>query len=271
MGVGGVQYLIERAYREGSEVQYLREVTKNALEAGATRIEFGPEWRAVERDGVYRLMAADNGKGMAPHEQLKFLNTFGGGGKPIGDAHEKFGVGAKTSLLPWNHAGIVVLSWVEGDPDGSMIILQRDPKTGEYGARRFETEDGSFEEVVRPHGEFGDLKPEWIKTHGTVVICLGNTGKEDTFLGKDGNGDLKGISAYLNKRFWELGEGVNITCRNSGVKSAKTGQKASPKRAHRRHRWMDRSIPGGIGAALGAPNASWWSLPPKESLKPRAL
>ena len=80
MGVGGVQHLTERAYREGSELQYVRELFKNALEAGATRIEFGPEWRAVERDGVYRLMVADNGKGMGPDELLKFLNTFGGGG-----------------------------------------------------------------------------------------------------------------------------------------------------------------------------------------------
>jgi len=60
MGVGGVQHLIERAYREGSDLQYIRELFKNALEAGATQIEFGPEWRAVERGGPYRLMVADN-------------------------------------------------------------------------------------------------------------------------------------------------------------------------------------------------------------------
>ena len=204
MGVGGVQHLIERAYREGSELQYLRELTRNALEAGASRVEFGPEWGAVERHGVYRLIVADNGKGMGPEQLLRFLNTFGGGGKPIGEAHENFGVGAKTSLLPWNHAGVVVISWVPGDPDGSMIWLRRDPKTGEYGAKRFETEDGSFEDVVTPHGEFSTTKPDWISDHGTVVICLGNTGKEDTFLGKDGQGDIKAISAYLNKRLWRL-------------------------------------------------------------------
>jgi hypothetical protein len=58
----------------------VRELFKNALEAGGTRIELGPEWQAVEELGVYRLMAADNGKGMGPDELLKFLNTFGGGG-----------------------------------------------------------------------------------------------------------------------------------------------------------------------------------------------
>jgi len=210
MGVGGVQHLIERAYREGSELQYVRELFKNALEAGATRIEFGPEWQAVEELGVYRLLVADDGKGMGPDELLKFLNTFGGGGKPIGDAHENFGVGAKTSLLPWNHEGVVVLSWTADDPDGSMVWLRRDSKTGEYGARRFQTAEGSFDEVVRPFGSFAHVKPGWLVNHGTVVICLGNTGTEDTFLGKDGQGDIKGLSAYLNKRIWALPEGVTL-------------------------------------------------------------
>jgi hypothetical protein len=211
MGVGGVHHLIERAYREGSELQYVRELFKNALEAGATRIEFGPEWQAVEREGVYRLMVADNGKGMGPEELLKFLNTFGGGGKPIGDAHENFGVGAKTSLLPWNREGVVVISWVAGDPEGSMVWLRRDGKTGEYGARRFQTDTGSFEEVVRPLGDFSGVKPDWIHEHGTVVICLGNAGTEHTFLGENGDGDIKGLSAYLNKRIWTLPEHLSVS------------------------------------------------------------
>lgn len=211
MAVGGVQHLVERAYRESGEMQYVRELFVNAIEAGAMRIEFSPEWRAVESEGVYRLMVADNGKGMSADELLKFLNTFGGGGKPIGDAHENYGVGAKTSLLPWNHAGVVVLSWTEKDPEGSMVQLMRDPSTGEYGARCFETADG-YQSVVAPSPEWASVKPEWL-THGTVVVCLGNTGKENTFLGKDGKGDIKGISAYLNKRIWKIPEGVTVTVR----------------------------------------------------------
>jgi hypothetical protein len=252
MGVGGVQHLIERAYREGSELQYIRELFKNALEAGATRIEFGPEWLCVERQGVYRLMVADNGKGMGPNELLRFLNTFGGGGKPIGDAHENFGVGAKTSLLPWNHKGVVVISWVTGDPEGSMVWLVRDSKTGEYGARSFQTGDGLFEEVVRPFGEFADVKPSWIQDHGTVLICLGNTGTEDTFLGKDGDGDIKGLAAYLNKRVWTLPEGVGVYVQELRTQKREDwprsrAEAASPTRPGAGvvdHRWNRRSILG---------------------------
>lgn len=135
MSVSGVQHLVERAYRESGELQYLRELVVNAFEAKGTRIELGPEWSAVDSDGLYRLIVADNGKGMGPDELLKFLNTFGGGGKPIGDAHENFGVGAKTSLLPWNHHGVVVISWTDVNPTGAMVWLMRDPATGEYGPR----------------------------------------------------------------------------------------------------------------------------------------
>lgn len=210
MAVSGVCHLVERAYRESGELQYLRELVVNAIEAGASRIELGPEWSAVEREGVYRLMIADNGKGMDPEDLLRFLNTFGGGGKPIGDAHENFGVGAKTSLLPWNHHGVVVISWTDANPSGAMVCLMRDPVTCEYGAKKFETTDGSYEEVIVPPEAWAKVRPSWLDQHGTVVVCMGNTGGEDTFLGKAGDGDIKGISAYLNKRLWTMPEGVEL-------------------------------------------------------------
>ena len=125
MQTAGTQHLIERTYRESGSYQWVREVLINALEADATKIEFGIEWQAVENLGVYRRVIADDGRGMAGDELVEFFNTFGGGGKPIGGVHENFGVGSKTSLLPWNTYGIVVISWVDGDP--SMIWVQRDP------------------------------------------------------------------------------------------------------------------------------------------------
>ncbi|MFO0726459.1 MAG: ATP-binding protein [Myxococcota bacterium] len=210
MAVSGVRHLVERAYRESGELQYVRELVVNALEAGATKIEIGPEWAGVERDHVYRLMIADNGRGMDPEELLKFLNTFGGGGKPIGEAHENFGVGAKTSLLPWNHHGVVVLSWTKSNPSGAMVWLMRDPLSGEYGAKKFETTGGAFEEVILPPQDWAAARPNWLDQQGTVVVCMGNTGHEDTFLGKTGDGDIKGLSAYLNKRLWAMAPGVEL-------------------------------------------------------------
>src|SRR4051794_13864539 len=214
MQTAGTQHLIERTYRESGAYQWVREVLINALEAGAKRIEFGVEWQAVESLGVYRRVIADDGCGMAADELVEFFNTFGGGGKPIGGVHENFGVGSKTSLMPWNREGMGVISWGGGDP--SMIWVQRDTESGEYGLRLMEAEDletgeTSLDEVYEPfpdddHGvNWAAVKPDWIGDHGTVIVLLGNHPEDDTVMGDPNRdeADIKGISAYLNRRLWE--------------------------------------------------------------------
>jgi hypothetical protein len=221
MKAAGTQHLIERTYRESGTFQWVRETLKNALEAGAARIEYGIEWQAVETLGVYRRVIADNGSGMPFDELQEFFNTFGGGGKPIGGLHENFGVGAKTSLLPWNQYGLVVISWYEGD--ASMIWVHRDPVTGEYGLKLFKVEDEdtgllSWEAVVEPfddpeHGcDWSRVKPDCLMDHGTVIVLLGNAPTDNTVLGDPGRpeGDIKGISSYLNRRIWELPDDVRV-------------------------------------------------------------
>ena len=221
MKTAGTEHFIDRTYREGGTYQWVRETLVNAIEADATRIEYGVEWQAVENQGVYRRVIADNGQGMTGPELVEFFNTFGGGGKPIGGLHENFGVGAKTSLLPWNQYGLVVISWVEGQP--SMIWVRHDSETGEYGLRLEQTEDPdsgffSLDEVYRPYADeehgcnWSAVKPDWIDHHGTVLILLGNDATDDTVLGDPGRPeqDIKGISSYLNRRLWEIPEGVQI-------------------------------------------------------------
>jgi hypothetical protein len=221
MATAGTQHLIERAYREGGPHQWVRETYKNSQEANATRIEFGVEWQAVENLGVYRRLIADDGVGMSEEELVEFFNTFGGGGKPIGGVHENFGVGAKTSLLPWNRVGIVVISVKDGDP--AMIWVKWDEDTGEYGLRLMEVydedeEELSLDEVYTPFedDDFGcnwaAVLPDWIQDHGTAIVLLGNDQNDDTVLGDPNRpeGDIKGVSAYLNRRLWEVPDGVEV-------------------------------------------------------------
>lgn len=219
MKTAGTHHLIERTYREGGLFQWVRETFINAIEAGATRVEYGIEWQAVENLGVYRRLIVDDGCGMDPTEIVEFFNTFGGGGKPIGGMHENFGVGAKTALLTWNTYGIVVVSWQDGDP--SMIWLQRDPTTGEYGLKleEVEADDGeiTLDEVYEPYADddhgchWAMTKPDWIDDHGTVIVLMGNDPTEDTVLGDPNRdeSDIKGISTYLNRRIWQL-DGVEV-------------------------------------------------------------
>jgi hypothetical protein len=221
MKTAGTEHFIDRTYREGGTYQWVRETLVNAIEADATRIEYGVEWQAVENQGMYRRVIADDGQGMTGPELVEFFNTFGGGGKPIGGLHENFGVGAKTSLLPWNQYGLVVISWVDGQ--SSMIWVRHDAETGEYGLRLEQTEDPetgffSLDEVYRPYADeehgcnWSAVKPDWIDDHGTVLILLGNDAIDDTVLGDPGRAeqDIKGISSYLNRRLWEVPDGVQI-------------------------------------------------------------
>lgn len=220
MQTQGTQHLIERTYRESGQFQWVRELLTNSIEAGATRVEFSVEWQAVENKGIYRRVIADNGSGMTSEQLVEFFNTFGGGGKPIGGAHDNFGVGSKTSLLPWNRYGMVVISWVNGD--ASMIWVKQDAASEEYGLK-VERCAGPFgEERLEPvydpyydpdHGcDWSLVKPKWIDDHGTVVVLLGNNPTDDTVEGDPNRDekDTKGIPKYLNRRFWKIPEGLEV-------------------------------------------------------------
>jgi hypothetical protein len=222
MKASGIQHHVSRVYREGGEYQWVRETLINSLEAKATRVEFGIEWQAVEELGVYRRMISDNGMGMTPDELVGFFNVWGGGGKPIGGLHQNFGIGAKSSLVPWNRHGLVVISWFEGEP--AMIWVMTDPVTGEFGLRNFmalDDESGTEQivEVVTPftdeqHGcDWEAVKPDWIEDHGTVVVLLGDDPNQNTVVGdpnRPTEADIKGISTYLNRRLWVVPEGVTV-------------------------------------------------------------
>lgn len=251
MKASGIQHHVARVYREGGPYQWVRESLMNALEADATRVEFGIEWQAAESQGVYRRLIADDGIGMTPEQLVRFFNTWGGGGKPIGGMHENFGIGAKSSLLPWNKYGLVVISWAMGE--ASMIWVMADPKTGEYGLRNFEALNDQNEvqitDVVAPfpdeeHGlDWAQVKPDWIKDHGTVVVLLGDTPTEHTMQGDPNRpieSSLTGVAGYLNKRYWEIPEGVHVTVEelrhNDPAEWPKSRAEASGHAGRRTHR-----------------------------------
>lgn len=211
--VEGVEHFINRNYREGGTHQWVRETWRNAYEAGATRLEFGTEWHAV-RNGVWRRQISDNGCGMTPDELLAFFRMYGGSGKPIGGIHENFGVGAKSSLLPWNPLGVVVISWHEEYEEPSMIWIRKDPASGSFGLRTFEGDVGGEIAVVPFEDEelgidWAAVKPDWIDGHGTCIVLLGAEYDQHTVLGDPSRdeGGVPGlkIANYLNRRLWDVG------------------------------------------------------------------
>src|SRR5712672_1832292 len=99
--ITGASNFVNRMFEACGTYQWAREFLKNSLEADASRVEFGIEWQAVEKLGVYRRSVIDDGIGMNRDELLRFFSKLGEGAKKIGGVHDNFGVGAKIASLPW--------------------------------------------------------------------------------------------------------------------------------------------------------------------------
>jgi hypothetical protein len=114
ISITGASHFVTRMFEACGSYQWAREFLRNSVEAGATKVEFGIEWQAVQKLGKYRRTVIDNGFGMTGEEALRFFSTLGEGGKKIGGVHDNFGVGAKIASLPWNPDGVVVISYKDG-------------------------------------------------------------------------------------------------------------------------------------------------------------
>jgi DNA mismatch repair ATPase MutL len=77
LAIVGASHFVNRMFEACGNYQWAREFLKNSLEAGATKVEFGIEWQAVEKEGVYRRTICDNGSGMTREELLRFFSTLG--------------------------------------------------------------------------------------------------------------------------------------------------------------------------------------------------
>jgi len=81
LAIVGASHFVNRMFEACGNYQWAREFLKNAYEAGATKVEFGIEWQAVEKLGIYRRTISDNGSGMTKEELLRFFSTLGDGAK----------------------------------------------------------------------------------------------------------------------------------------------------------------------------------------------
>jgi hypothetical protein len=212
--VRNIGFLLDRLGEDCHPLQFLRELTQNAIEAIARtkdrqgEIIWDVDWTHYELEGVYKLCVVDNGDGMTGEEMVRFINQLSSS-LVEQSVQGNYGVGAKIAAATRNHAGLIYLSWKAGH--GSMIHLWRDPETGQYGLRQFERPDGSF-------GHFAEVedsvKPDLIKTHGTVVVLLGQTDGTDTMRPPDSVASpSRWIAKYLNTRYLEVPAGITIRAR----------------------------------------------------------
>ncbi len=208
--------IIDATFESGAADQYQRELVTNAFEAGATEVRV-TAFRFSEYGAAGGIKAAfvDNGEGMSGTKIPQYLTELGSGKKEI-SASGNFNMGARVSTLPFNHYGVVIASWVEGDEVGSLVHLAYDEESGTYQVVGF-GDDGA--QVGTPSPEM--RHPIIAKAgHGTVVFLLGAR-EEDHTVGEirrrsDGSFLYPGVRFthedrhYFNAKYFTMPEDVSL-------------------------------------------------------------
>jgi Histidine kinase-, DNA gyrase B-, and HSP90-like ATPase len=212
--VRNIGFLLDRLGEDCHPLQFLRELTQNAIEAiartkgGQGQITWDVDWTHYDLEGVYKLCIVDHGDGMTGDEMVRFINQLSSSVAEQ-SVHGNYGVGAKIAAATRNHAGLIYLSWKDGH--GSMIHLWRDPATGQYGLRQFERPDGSFGHYAEVEDS---VKPDIIKDHGTKVVLMGRSETADTMRPPESVASpSRWIAKYLNTRYLEIPAGIAIKAR----------------------------------------------------------
>ena len=267
MQVRNMSFMLDRLGQDCAPLQYLRELTQNALQGtlhlrpSKGEIIWDVDWNRHTLTGVYKLAVIDTGIGMTGEEMVIYINALSSSMSEQSETGN-FGVGAKIAAAPRNHAGLVYLSWKDGI--GSMIHLWRDPDSGVYGLRQFTRPDGSFGHWAYMQD---DIKPDPIKDHGTMVILLGNETDGDTMQPPEGTpSPSRWIARYLNTRYFQFPDGIVVKARegweyprsnkDTNLLRTITGQKP----------YLEKhSIASGKLALSGAV-AYWWILKDEDAL-----
>jgi hypothetical protein len=230
MKVDNTAFLLEKLAADCSPLQYVRELTENAVQAITERRNRGwtgdgfvfwdVDWRLVEgRDNpVYKLQVTDNGTGMTGPEIQKYINHLAASTREQ-DVTKNFGVGAKITACVKNPHGLIYKSWVDGS--GVYARLFKDEEIG-YGLQQLQLPTGEFEHYA-PLLDEAKSDPITEDTCGTSVVLMGKKEDDDTYLPPDASN--KWLIKYLNDRYFEFPSSVKVQVRNF----SKTSREGWPK------------------------------------------
>jgi len=212
---GGLTALIQNLGRDCHPTQFLREFSKNALEAcqrsGGSDCKVIVDYNAALYDAtkLHKMCFIDTGDGMSPDQMLSLLNNLSASGASK-NQFQNYGVGAKISALTRNHAGIQYESWKDGV--GYMILIKFDSEQGIYGIQGIPSPDGKTLYAIELPAKD---KPKEITDHGTRVTLWGMEDQQDTMMPPTGINGIREswISFYLNTRFFRIPKGVTLSAR----------------------------------------------------------
>ena len=254
-------FLIDRLGMDCAPLQFVRELTKNSIEAiqrtddKTGEIVWDVDWVTFDLDGKYKLSITDQGDGMTGEEMERYINQLSST-SGIQSHIDNFGLGAKIAAATRNHAGLIYLSWKNGQ--GSMIHLWRDPDSGEYGLHQMARPDGSF-----GHWAFidDDVKPELIEGHGTKVILYGNTEDANTMNSPEGAASpSRWITRYLNTRFYEFPDGIKVRAREGWENDRTDTDRNVLRTLTGQRQYLENHKESSGSVKLSSAIAHWWIL-----------
>ena len=210
----GLTALIKNLGRDCHPTQFLREFTKNAIEAcqrtndGHSKIIVDFNHDIFNGLHLHKICFIDTGDGMTNAQMLTLLNNLSATGST--NQFQNYGVGAKISALTRNHCGIQYESWKDGA--GHMIFIKYNAEQCIYGIEGVVSQDGSSHYAVELSP---DAKPKEIVEHGTRVTLWGMEDGQDTMMPPDGTSGIKEswIALYLNTRFFRIPAGIEMGVR----------------------------------------------------------
>lgn len=266
MKVANTGFMLDRLGRDCHPLQFLRELTHNSIQAiqgtpeGKGKVIWDFDEAHLELMGAYKLCCIDTGVGMTGEEMVRFINMLSS--STHSQSHDgNFGVGAKVAAATRNHAGLLYVSWKNGE--GWMTHLWRDPDSGQYGLRRRERDDGTYVDYWRVSD---DIKPAEIEDHGTMVVLLGNDEEEDTTKApQEAAAPSWWTGKYLNTRYFRFPAGVEVKARedradSNGWRMTVTGQ--GP--------YLAEHAEASGTVSLDKATARWWILKDEPALQGNA-
>jgi hypothetical protein len=259
MSVANMTFLVNKLGDDCAPLQYVREITQNAIEAvGQKKAEQGEiiwdvNWTHFDLDGVYKLCCIDTGIGMTGPEMVKYINELS---SSINEQSTtgNFGVGAKIAAAPCNPHGLIYMSWKNGI--GHMIHLWFDPEERVYGLKRWAKNRGEFWTPVS-----NDLRPEQIKDHGTVVVLLGRSDEDNTMEAPPGTPmKSRWILRYLNTRYFRFPKGTTVRAREGWENPRQDSRHNFLRVVEGQGSWLDKNSDSSGSVDLTGARARWWIL-----------
>jgi hypothetical protein len=210
LSVANPTFLLERLGSECTDLQGLRELTVNGLDAIAAlgdravgRVVWDLDWRRFDASGgrVRKLSVTDTGTGMTPEQLRRYINQLASSGREQ-SAAGNFGVGAKIAAGSRNPHGLEYRSWCQDQ--GALVCFKRH-SDGRWGLEPQRWKDGHTD-YWRPLGEADKPAALRGRARGTQVVLLGQHERHDTTQAPDsvGDGRRHWITRYLNGRFLRL-------------------------------------------------------------------